>query len=460
MNIKTKKEVGVLGMWISCNYGAVLTSFALYRLVEELGYAPTLIDHSGHPKMPARFKDKTTCFRRFIKDRGLETTEPIVTRENYEALNDRFSTFLVGSDQVWRYQYNRHMGLFYFLDFVAPQNKKIAFGSSFGIEECNAPLEVQHDASMLLKCFTALSSREKSGVDILARQYGVDAKFVLDPVFLCKMAEWEECIKASTRSVPANKYVLSYVLDPNPPKRWAIQHIATREGLALLNMVDAQTNFEAKKAKLGLDNVIAGLTVEDWLFYIYHCEHLVTDSFHGVCFAIIFNKPFTCIVNESRGSARFTSLLGLFGLESRMLRESDKPNYADSMPDIDWDSVNQIKKAHGIESKRFLQDALDAPKTPAQISLEEVIYRWSTLRHQFTWVQGVAQRLYANYEKQNQAVQKLSLLLSYKKLRRNYFRYKIMSALSFGRKRQKYQKKYKEARKLYKMAVEARNAVD
>lgn len=450
------KDVAVLGMWISCNYGAVLTSYALYRLVEELGYNPTLIDHSGHPKMPLRFKDKSTCFRKFIADRQLQTTEPITTREQYEALNNRFGTFVVGSDQVWRYEYNRHMGLFYYLDFVAPQNKKIAFGSSFGIERSDAPLEFMQDASMLLKCFSALSSREKSGVDILADQYGADAKFVLDPVFLCNKESWKECIDASTRNTPSNKYVLSYVLDPSPQKRWTIQHVATRENLALLNMVDAQTNFAAKKAKLGLDNVIAGLTVEDWIFYIYHCEHLVTDSFHGVCFAIIFNKPFTCIVNESRGSARFTSLLGTFGLESRMMTEKEKPVVADAMPDIDWEQVNNVWLKLKDESSQFLKDALDTPKTPSQISQEEIVYRWSNLRHQFSWVQGVTQRLYAAQERHEQTIRNLNFVLSYKKNKREYRRLKFLSWITFGKKRRKYKQKLKEARKLYHLSKNAK----
>lgn len=418
------KKVGVIGMWMSCNYGAVLTSYALYKLIEKLGWEPVLIDHSGKSGYHPRYSDMTTTFRHFIKEKELKTTPILSTQSEFRTLNDDFGTFLVGSDQVWRYEYNKHSGLFFFLDFVSPVRKKIAYGSSIGTEVCRAPQSLRADASILLECFDGVSSRESSGVEILQKQYGVSAEFVLDPVFMCDEEAYDACCRDCKREVPSKPYVLSYILDPNDNKRRIIQHVVNRENKDMINMVDAQFSFEKKKADLNLPNVVDDLTVNDWVFYIKHCDHLVTDSFHGVCFAIIFNKPFTCMGHKGRGLARFTSLFNMFGLMGRMVEYESTAEELDSLPEIDWKSVNETWQNKKAESLQWLNKVLEAERPASKVLANVLVNSLVQARSEISTLQ-INMECHA----------------SYKIIKKKYWYYKIMSKLSWGAKKRKYKAK-------------------
>jgi exopolysaccharide biosynthesis predicted pyruvyltransferase EpsI len=97
--------------------------------------------------------------------------------------------------------------------------------------------------------------------------------------------------------------------------------------------------------------------VEDWLSAFMEAEMVVTDSFHGTVFSIIFNKPFWVVGNEGRGMARFNSLLSLFGLEDRLITAESARSIDFNTP-INWIKVNQKRKDLRIESLSLLKSAL------------------------------------------------------------------------------------------------------
>jgi hypothetical protein len=278
-------------------------------------------------------------------------------------LNDTAQTFLLGSDQVWRYEYARGCGHLYFLDFVVPEKKRIAFGSSFGIEVDRAPDPYRLTSSILLDSFDAISVREKEGVAILKDRYDLDSTWVLDPVFLCDSSHYTEAAKRSQRDT-SRPFVLSYILDPTEAKRNLLCHVRDYLQKPLVNMLDAQVDFEAKKKKLNLEGSVDDLTVEDWLAYMEKCEFLVTDSFHGMCFALIFHKPFVCIGNAKRGLARFKSILGALGLTERLVEESVSFEELESLLcPIKYEPVDAILAPLVRESKAWLSEALKSSRS-------------------------------------------------------------------------------------------------
>ena len=109
-------------------------------------------------------------------------------------------------------------------------------------------------------------------------------------------------------------------------------------------------HFEENKQKLGLPNAAENLQVEDWLYYVKNCSYFFTDSCHGASFAILFQKPFTCIPNEKRGMSRFRSLAEVFGLQKRFITdplEIKKRQYL--LETMDYTRVNAILE---MERKR------------------------------------------------------------------------------------------------------------
>ena len=367
-----KHDTGVATLWFSCNYGAILTTYALYRLLEEMGRRPVLLDNAALFSS-TRFNDEENISRRFMQRHGLACTKPLNDDEDYDALNDNLDTFIIGSDQVWRWWYTACCGLAYFLDFVQGDKRKVAFASSFGVETEERPAESVERARCCLQAFDAVSVREKSGVDILREHYGIGGEWVLDPVFLCRMEDYDAlCECAERQEAP---YVLSYVLEPDDAIRRHISAISGGRGARAVNMVDAQRDYEEMQRLFGTGQIARDVSPEQWVRNIRDCDFFITDSFHGVCYALMFNRPFLCVAPPTRGRARFDSLLGLVGLQRCML----SPDYTEeewnaAVAPIDWAQVNGILQGEREKARAWLENALNAPRPAWRVALSTLVY--------------------------------------------------------------------------------------
>ena len=371
---KPRAEVGLLGVWMTCNYGAVLTSFALYRLLEQMGKSVSLIDFS----FTERQKDPATVFRKFLVRERISTT-PLHSLDYAYHLNDQFDTFMVGSDQVWNQGF---MGHFFFLDFARGEKRKIAYGPSMG--QLTEPSgKYLKKTAMLLKRFDAVSVREKPMVEHLKRHYGRESAWVMDPVFLLGRERWEELAR---QAPPAAKgRIVSYILDPAAEKRKLLLDASSKLGLPLLNMVDIQKKEVDNLGRLNLPNTMKEATLYEWLGNILHCEFFITDSFHGVCFALIFNKPFLCINNPMRGSGRFHSLLNLLRLQDRML-----PEDAEALPEnvpltMDYAPVNELLEQKISQSREWLQQAFSGERDATLAEYSRLTEKKLTRRPPSRW---------------------------------------------------------------------------
>ena len=201
------------------------------------------------------------------------------------------------------------------------------------------------DVRRMLKGFDAVSLREQSGVsfckEVLGRQ---DCTLALDPTMLVARDFYSEMMVPRG---PNGSYVLNYVLDENP---------LVEEVLSKVVKGPAEGH---KVVKLTLDDGEQTLEVPNWVHAFREAKYVVTDSFHGTVFSILFRKPFICIGNKSRGIDRFASLLSLLGLDDRLVTET-KETGAVSAP-IDYDSVYSRLNTLRLESRAFLEMAL-APK--------------------------------------------------------------------------------------------------
>lgn len=367
-----KPDTGVATLWFSCNYGAILTTYALYEVLRGMGKRPVLLDYApvgGH----GPFMDEENISRRFMREHGIPYTAPLRSDADYNALNDGPDTFVVGSDQVWRWRYTGCYGLAYFLDYVQGCKRKLAYSSSFGIDSEERPVESVRRASFCLHAFDGVSVREKSGVDILREQYGVEAEWLLDPVFLCGKDVYERlCSSAEAAGAP---YVLSYVLEPDEVIRHHIAAVTGVRGLRAVNMVDAQRDFAEMQRRFGPGELAQGVSVEQWVQNIRGCDFFITDSFHGVCYALMFNRPFLCVAPPQRGRARFDSLLGLVGLERCMLSpDYTQAEWKAAMAPIDWAHVNAVLEREREKALAWLADALQAPRPAWRVALGDLVY--------------------------------------------------------------------------------------
>lgn len=359
-----KYDVAVLGLWFGRNYGSMMTYYALHQVLRGEGLSVLMI-HNPLASEYENWNAKTHPVKF-----GMEHyhVSPIVPLEALESLNEHADTFLIGSDQLWNYWLSRPYGQAYYLQFVADNKKKIAYGTSFGSEKYNGPEGQRKLVQANLRRMDAISVREDYAVDVCKDTFGVEAVKVLDPVFLCDRKAYELLV-AETGKKKEESYIFAYILNPSKEIGAMLQRLGEKYQKKVLVALDEPPwLFAENKAALELPEnsnvtILEEVEVKEWLFYFKYADYCITDSFHGSCFSILFERKFAAIVNKKRGSARFPSLLSHFGLMGRLVQEPEEILADDwLLEEIDYEKVFQIIEEDKRQSMDWLKQALYTPK--------------------------------------------------------------------------------------------------
>lgn len=363
-------DIGLVGDWSVENYGANITYYALYNVLhDQLGYDTLMIERPVCS--PWKPKNPPTLF--------LECPYPqyaiapyFFDTEQLQYLNQKCSSFIVGSDQLWNSYLLSAFGNVADLHWADDKHLKISYATSFGSGWYAGNEEDKYRLKGCFARFDAISVREDVAVNILSETFDIKASQVLDPVFLCSKDNYIRLAEIGRNyNIADNKFVFSYMLDVDERKSEILKKVATTLNLEKIVITDYAKYQEAHDI-LG-DIVIKDAFLEEWLYNIINCDYMVTDSFHGMCFAIIFHKPFIAIVNNGRGAERFTSLARVFDLESRLIdslycNDGDIDNLLDES--IYWDHVDTILKIESSKSLKWLKRALHKKKNHKNVSYD------------------------------------------------------------------------------------------
>lgn len=338
-------------MWFTQNYGAALTSYALYKELEQFGYSAVLIDlpliGGGWEKnrYPTDSLDRT-----FIAEHAL-TTEKLNLR-NIRLLDSICDSFIYGSDSLWGGGYEYQL---YFLEGVLFGSKvgqkkyRISFSTSFGSwqgTKCNS-VERQY-VSMLLKHFHHISVREKAGVILCETEFGVKATWTLDPVWLLPVEEYEKVMDPDT-DLP-NEFVFAYILQPLPDKMRMVKYLSDKLDKKVVFVSDMNKGYRRQFGEYKRYDFIYrdDMAVSTWLTAVKTAAFVITDSYHGMCFSMIFKKQFLALYPRD-GSIRYSDLQNLLDISSRInIKDTNGIEEALSKP-IDYtqlDSTIQKKIEH------------------------------------------------------------------------------------------------------------------
>ncbi|TJJ59400.1 polysaccharide pyruvyl transferase family protein [Escherichia coli] len=365
------KKVGIVTLPLVSNYGGILQCLALNFVLRKLGYKVTLIDIKPRPpvikgiilnilsrcpfqnikgirEQYVKEKKNENTISKYINNRTGKITDSSGLEKAFNNLD--LDAVIVGSDQVWRYEYiNNDMYAAYFLNFVKEKKcKKISYAASFGVDNWNHENK-RSVTQKLLSQFDAISVREISGVQICNNEFAVkNVEHVLDPTML-DLTFYDELLDGVNEKKEFDKkYLLKYVLDE--------KDIADNISL-LINK------------KYGLSNEVNILgkgknySIEEWVLAFKKATYIVTDSFHGMVFSILFNKNFIVIGNKSRGLSRFVSLLGKLDLLDRLFYPEEIINNKRLIEilhkDIDYCNVNELIKNWRGNPIRFLKTNLN-----------------------------------------------------------------------------------------------------
>ncbi len=369
-----KYHIGLVSNYYAGNFGGSLTQYALYNTLEDMGYNCLMIER------PKDAPGKALPIN--VSKLYLEPPYPKIamshqkeTADDMRSFNNSCEMFVVGSDQLYQYNLYKALGRMPSLEWVDNTKKKIAYAASFGHDHLWGDKRGLAEMAYFIRQFDAFSVREDTGVDIARENFGIDAQWVLDPVFLCDTGHYDTLI--SKAKMPVEKhYIASYILDPTEKKADILKYAEKNKKMkaCVFSEFSRIGEYTAPLSDKGLN--VVDPRVEERLKLIKNCDFFVTDSFHGTCFAIIMNKPFVSIMNKNRGADRFPSLLSMFGLEDRLVTDINDESWKEIIEKpIDFAPVNNILKREKAKCLKWLRQALEAEKTTVYNSYDVLINR-------------------------------------------------------------------------------------
>ena len=358
MNADNKNfDIGIIGVWYGLNYGSVFTYYALQYILKEFGLVSLMIEKPGIRKGDFEIRDSHA--RRFANEHFYISDIRPLDRQN--ELNKLCDGFIVGSDQVWNYGISKNFGKSFYLDFAEDKKKKIAYAASFGHNVDFAPPEERKVISFLMQRFNAISVREDDGVRLCRDIYHVDATHVLDPVFLVKSEHYMNFVERS-KFHEHGSYMLVYILDATPEKRQLMLHMSQKLGLRPVIILDGfPSNANVSRKIFDMDDCVrTGFEVYDWLYLFKNASYVLTDSYHGVCFSILFGKQFLPLPNKKRGYSRFTSIANLMGFSERLITEPiEELKNEIFMKLVNYEYINGVLSIERKRCRKWLRDALE-----------------------------------------------------------------------------------------------------
>jgi hypothetical protein len=367
-------KIGILTYQRAHNYGALLQAYALRTYLKKFSFDVEYIDywpkyHSDAYRIFSvenlrnhsflgqikfillfilslpRVLNRKKGFNNFIRYK-LELERAPRYLVSKDILED-FDIVIYGSDQIWRYQ---NLPLFkgfdysYFGEYPINVKKKIAYAASMG--EINI---IDSEQSLIIKNisqFNSISVRENNLKSYL-ENIGIKSTLVLDPVFLLSKIEWLslECKKAHNKK---NRYILFYHL------------MYSREAIEFVNKLSESTGLkvieiqgEVKPLLIG-NRFLQTLPPEEFITLVNNAEYVVSTSFHGVAFSLIFQKQFYALGMKGNLD-RVLSLLNLLNLSNRYITD----NVSFSLKErIDYTVVEPMLIKYISKSQSFLNKAI------------------------------------------------------------------------------------------------------
>lgn len=326
-------KVAIITISDNNNYGNRLQNYALQESINKLGYNTyTLWNLKQKVGIVRVLKDLVKKSLRLVENKNnmnvkrrknfeLFTSTYINNYKNtirtggeYKYLNKEFDIFVIGSDQIWNYNFRyKYFGNFEFAKF-ADYNKCFSYAASFGIS--NIPEEKMKIYKEGLSHIKYISVREEQGKELVKKIVNKDSIVTLDPTMLLSKELWIKIEKKPYFSLP-KKFVLTYFLGGmSIQQKEYICNYANINGFDVISLNDKS------------DSLTYSFGPSEFVYLFHHTSLVFTDSFHACVFSILFNKPFLVFdrnnLNEINMNSRIETLLSLFNLSNRKIENIDQ----------------------------------------------------------------------------------------------------------------------------------------
>lgn len=347
-------NIAIITFHRAINFGGILQAYALQNVISKMGYECDILDYYC-PFIEEQYRSRKVFskiqMKRFISSilrngnikrnnagffqftkRYLKLSEKTYMPDNIKEANKIYDIFITGSDQVWSPTcagFDKN----YFLDFVDNNKTKMSYAASFG--GTLIPNDLTEEYRKRLEKFSSISVRERSGIKIINNLLHKKAELVIDPTLLLEKDKWSE--EFMTAKKTTNKYVLIYMISEDKELIECAKKYAKENDLEVLYI-----NDRIYKTR-GVNN-LRKVNPDMWVSLFLNAQCVFTNSFHGVAFAINFEKEFYVfkLKQNINVNERIYNILNMFELDERIISE--------------FDNIKKVKKMNLKKNKELLND--------------------------------------------------------------------------------------------------------
>ena len=323
-------KIGLVTIFNVPNYGAILQAYALSEYLRSLGHEVILFDVDSPKRHPLIYRIKRIFKLKFI-DKYQHKYYPKITRY----LKEPVDLYMVGSDQVWNPDITSDAYGRYFLSFGL-HNNRVSYAASFGNNEWTLTKKTKEIAELL------------HAVTILRNEFGITGRCVLDPCFLL---DWSRFVKSRKE---LGGQLVSYKLEYDRTYDLKLKELGRKLLCDVVVLRRKYITFLSNCRDLNVHYC----SVEKWLLSIASADYVVTDSFHGMVFSILFKKQFVIFPLDPNRLSRIDNLLEKLNLLNRKISSWDEAEKLFKLSLIDYDAVNVIISNMILESKSELRKML------------------------------------------------------------------------------------------------------
>lgn len=346
-----KLKVGILTYHSAHNYGAVLQCYALQEYLKSLGHEVVVVDYrpkyfhyglfvwynwlSANPvKMVKKLMFQCKIFK--TQKKRIDAFVSFIRKRlnlmslNLNASQDDIDCFVFGSDQIW----GKHKGLFdpiYFGDFKAAKGHKlISYAASASLKSLTA--DEMKKVSNWLKSFSAIMVREQSLQSLLSPLTEKNVSIVIDPTLLLSSTQWNNIAVPPGKERP---YLLIYQMRSNLLVYQISKAMADKHGLQIVELVTSIDDVNRPY------KTVNTASPEEFVGWLCDASFVVTNSFHGTAFSLIYKKKFVSVKQNEISDLRISSLLTIANVRNRFIGSFDEldTHYVTTEVQIDMDEV-------------------------------------------------------------------------------------------------------------------------
>lgn len=372
-------KIGIITLHRVLNYGSALQAYALQKYIqEELKEDVEIIDYiypnKDHKEKKSIYKAVKDYIRVEIRDRMLyhrsrkkklflkfydqELKLSESDYDCYEKIKQSppiYDLYMTGSDQVWNYKTLKNDPAMYCV-FAPSSARRIAFGASFSLGEL--PCQYHDSVRDRLTKYSHIGVRDKSGLKILEDldlPHSIQSSNTCDPTLLLSNDYYDKLAEKSNIRIDGDyilEYQLNYSFSAEPTMSYLIRESRRHQPMKLVTL-----NIKRKCSEE--DVLISGIGPNEFIWLIKHAQLVLTSSFHGTMFSIIYKRPFFCVIPpDSHPDKRIPDILDVLSLRDRCICNGEKSILCNPFDSPYTDEVNGKITDYINKSKKFLRESI------------------------------------------------------------------------------------------------------